>query len=160
MTNPNSRPLVDAYETPAMAASSTSTSDVSDKLVLLEETAEVSTREVITGTLRVSTRTERHEEVAAVSLDRDTVEVTRVPVGKLVDVAPEVRTDNGTTIVPVLEERFVVVKQLFLKEELHIRRHVDRDVTSVPVALKRQVAVVERLDAEGQVIGDVDGSNT
>ncbi len=118
---------------------------------LLEEALDVSKRDVAGGTVRVSTRTELRDEVAEVSLDRNVVDVTRVPVGRIVDAAPAVRTEDGVTIVPVLEERYVVVKQLYLTEELHIRHRVETAIERAPVQLRRQTAVVQRVDAEGRV---------
>ena len=132
--------------------------DRTDKLLLNEEVARVSKHEVVSGIVRVSTRTETYDDVADVSLDRDIVDVTRVPVGHVVETAPEVRTEDGTVIVPVLEERFVVVKQLVLVEELHIRRRVEHEQAVVPVKLRRQVALVERLDPQGNIIPDGEGS--
>lgn len=125
-----------------------------DKLLLLEEDLQVSKREVVTGKFRVSTRTETHVEIVHIGLDRDVVDVTRVPVGRIVEVALTVRTENGTMIVPVLEERYVVVKQFLLKEELHIRRCIAREVSRTPVELRRQVAVVEHLDTQGRPVAD------
>ena len=72
---------------------------------------------------------------------------------RLVEDAPPVRMEGDTTIVPVVEERFVVVKQLFLIEELHIRRRGERETVQQAVALRRQSAVVERFDSEGRIIG-------
>ncbi len=123
---------------------------VTETLQLLEESLDVSKRDVVTGTVRVSTRTEVRDELAEVSLDRNVVDVIRVPVGRIVDVASVVRTEDGVTIVPVLEERYVVVKQLYLAEELHIRHRVETAIERVPVQLRRQTAVVERVDAEGR----------
>ena len=138
---------VDGAESPLRGAV-----EVSDETIqLLEETLHVSKREVVTGTVRVATRTDVRVEVAVVALDRGIVEGTRVPVDRLVDAAPGVRTEGDVTIVPVLEERFVVVKQLYLKEELHIRHRVETAVEHVPVALRRQTATVERVDADGCV---------
>ena len=114
-------------------------------LRVVEEHLQVSKRRIVSGVVRVSTMTEMSEEVAEVELDRYQVEVTRVPVGRIVDEAPSARAEGDTTIVPVVEERFVVVKQLFLKEELHIRHRLDRHTVSETVALRRQKAVVERL---------------
>ncbi len=48
-----------------------------------------------------------------------------MPVGRVVDEAPAARAEGDTTIIPVVEERLVVVKQLFLVEEIHVR-HVLR----------------------------------
>ena len=115
-------------------------------LQVVEETLDVSKHRVLTGTVRVTTTTEMVEEVAQVDLDHYRVEVTRVPVGRVVEHAPPARSEGDTTIVPVLEERLVVVKQLFLKEELHIRHVVEREMVREPVTLRRQRVTVERID--------------
>ena len=119
---------------------------------LLEETALISKRRVVTGSIRIETRTEIRQESASVELDRRVIDVTRVPVDRLIEDTPDVRTEGDTTIVPVVEERFVVVKQLFLKEELHIRHRTERETFPHSVALRRQYAVVERFDPEGRLI--------
>ena len=126
-----------------------------DDLVLqvVEERLAVAKRRVAGATVRVSTVTEVVEEIAEVELDRYRVEVTRVPVGEIVETAPIVRVQGDTTIVPVLEERFVVVKQLFLSEELHIRHVVEREVKREPVTLRRQRATVARSGDGAEVVG-------
>ena len=122
------------------------------QLDVLAETLNVTKRRVKTGSVRVSTRTETHEEIAEVSLDRGVIDVTRVPFDRVVDVAPQVRTEGDTTIVPVVEERLVVTKQLVLVEELHIRHRIEHEVTRTPVALRRQHVEVEHLDADGHPV--------
>ena len=119
---------------------------------MLEETLSVSKRSVRTGSVRVSTRTETHEELAEAMLQHGVVDITRVPMDRVVDSAPSVRTEGDTTIVPVVEERLVVTKQLVLVEELHLRRRVKQEVTRTPVTLRRQHVEVERLDAEDRPV--------
>ncbi len=121
-------------------------------LEILDETVSVSKRDVATGHVSVKTRTEVRDEVVEIALNRHRVDVTRVPVGRIVDGHPMVRTEGDTTIVPVVEERYVVVKQIYLKEELHLRHIVERDVVTTPVQLRRQHAVVERRDATGAIL--------
>ena len=75
---------------------------------------------------------------------------TRVPIDRRVEQVPEIRTENGVTIVPIVEERLVIEKQLFLKEELHIRRDVKTETVEVPVTLRSERAMVERFDANGK----------
>lgn len=128
----------------------------SEVIALTEERPTVSKRDIVTGQVRVSTRTETYDDVAEVSLDREVVDVSRVAVDRVVDEAPKVRTEGNVTIVPVMEERFVVVKQLYLKEELHIRHRVEREDQRVPVQLRRQTAVVERVDAQGRAVAAPD----
>jgi Domain of unknown function (DUF2382) len=86
----------------------------------------------------VQTVTDTVEELARADMQRETVEVTRVPVDKMVETAPEIRTEDDVTIVPVLEEVLVVEKRLVLKEELHIRRRVATEAVEVPVSLRKQ----------------------
>lgn len=113
-------------------------------LQLVEERLAVAKRRVAGDTVRVSTTIETVEEVAEVALDRYRVEVTRVPVGRVVEAVPPARSEGDTTILPVVEERTVVVKQLVLTEELHIRHVVEREVKRETVTLRRQRATVER----------------
>jgi uncharacterized protein (TIGR02271 family) len=127
---------------------------LSETIPVLEETLSVSKRQIKTGTVRVSTRTETHEEFAELSLDRTIIDVTRVHVDRVVDAAPKIRTEGDTTIVPVLEERLVVVKQLVLVEELHIRRTIEQKVTRTPVLLRQQHVDIQHLDADGQPVDD------
>src|SRR5215207_6003928 len=76
-------------------------------LPLVEETATVHKRETVTGTVRVQTVTDAVEELAQASLESISVEVTRVPIDRVVDVAPMVRTEDEVVIIPVLEEILV-----------------------------------------------------
>ena len=122
---------------------------VSEEIIpVVEETATVGKRQVVTGRVRVQTVTDTLEELAHADVQRETVEVTRVPVDKMVEAAPEIRTEDDVTIVPVLEEVLVVEKRLVLKEELHIRRRVATEAVEVPVSLRKQRAVVERIDPD------------
>jgi stress response protein YsnF len=122
---------------------------VSEEVIpLVEETTSISNRPVATGRVRVQTVTDTIEELAHADVQRETVEVTRVPVDKMVDTAPEIRTDGDVAIVPALEEVLVVEKRLMLKEELHIRRRVEMESVEVPVELRKQRAVVERISPD------------
>ena len=112
---------------------------------LVEETATAGKRKVTTGRVRVQTVTETVEDFARADLQRETVEVIRVPVDRIVEDVPEIRTEGDLMIVPVVEEVLVVEKRLVLKEELHIRRKVATEVVEVPVTLRKQRAVIERL---------------
>ncbi len=123
-----------------------------ETLALVEESLRVDKREVMAGRVRVRTETDTVEEMARAMIDEETVEVTRVPVGREVTAAPAVRTEDGVVIVPVMEEVLVVEKRLVLREELHIRRQVKQENVEVPVTLRKQRAVVERLSPEGNAI--------
>lgn len=116
---------------------------------LVGETFTVSRLRRRTGGVRVATRTEVTETDVEVELERHRVEVTRVPVGRVVQEAPAARTEGDVTVFPVVEERLVVVKQLFLVEEVHVRNACERETVTEAVSLRRQRAVVERTGPEG-----------
>lgn len=113
---------------------------------LLQEEVRVDKREVLTGKVRIQTVAEAFEEKAEAVLQGERVEVTRIPVDRVVDEAPAIRTEAGVTIVPVLEEVLFVEKRLVLKEELHIRRTATTETVEVPVTLRKQRAVIERVE--------------
>ena len=121
---------------------------------LVEESAIIGKQQVSTGHLRVRTVTDTVEELAHASVQREDVEVTRVPINRVVETAPEIRTDGDVTIVPVLEEMLVVTKQLVLKEELHIRRRIETETVDVPVTLRKQRAIIERDAPGGATVDD------
>jgi uncharacterized protein (TIGR02271 family) len=146
-TTPTSRRLDEKEQLPILEeALRTGAHTVSEEVIpLLEETASVGKQQVVTGRVRVQTVTDAIEELAHADLERETIEVTRVPIDRMVESAPEIRTEGDVTIVPVLEEVVVVEKRLVLKEELHIRRSVKTETVEVPITLRKQRAVVERL---------------
>lgn len=116
---------------------------------LVEEEAHVGKRTRTTGRVRIRTEVDEVEQLVAAELMQERVEVERVPVDRIVDAAPPVRTEGDVTIVPVLEEVLVVEKRLVLKEELRIRRSRTQETEEIPVRLRKQRAVVERSDEEG-----------
>lgn len=127
-----------------------------EALPLIEEELRLTKQERVTGKVRVRTVVDAVEELARASLQSETVEVTRVPVNREVDSAPPVRTEGDVTILPVLEEVLVVETRLVLKEELHIRRQVSTETVEVPVTLRKQRAVVERVDASSSSPNDTE----
>jgi uncharacterized protein (TIGR02271 family) len=142
---PQDEEQVPVLEEPLRSGAHTVSEDV---IHLVEETATIGKRELVTGRVRVRTVTDTLEELARADVQRETVEVTRVPVDRMIESAPEIRTEGDVTIVPIIEEVLVVEKRLVLKEELHIRRRVAAETVEVPVTLRRQRAIVERLDPD------------
>jgi len=112
--------------------------------VLVEE-LEVQKRVVETGKVRLTKQGHEREALVDEPLWRDEVEVTRVPIQRVVDAPLPVREEHGTLIVPVLEEVLVVEKRLMLKEEIHIRRHRVETRQPQQVTLRSEEVCVERV---------------
>lgn len=117
-----------------------------ERIPLTEERLVVDKRAVATSRVRVRTRVEEEKVWVREDLEREEVDVVRVPVDQEVDHIPQIRVENDVLIVPVVEEVMVVERRLVLKEELHVRRttHVER--VEQPVVLRRTRAEVERED--------------
>jgi len=114
-------------------------------LPLMEERVEIKKRVVTTGKVRVVTHTETVEEVARAVLEGQEASVETVELDQPVTgPAPMVRTEDGVTIIPVLEEILVVEKRLFLKREIRIRLEATSETVEVPVRLRKQRVKVER----------------
>jgi stress response protein YsnF len=123
-------------------------------IALAEEEVRLDKRMVTTGKVRVRTIVDVETELAKATLDGETVEVTRIPIDRIVDQAPGVRVEDNVTIIRVLEEVLIVEKRLVLKEEVHIRKLATTEDVEIPVELRKQHAVIERLPA------DEDDTNT
>lgn len=118
---------------------------MSDDVIIpiVEEEARVFKR---TQTERVSVRTVPEEEqvVLREPVQRQSVEITRVPLDFEVADAPPVRVEGEVTIVSVIEERLVVEKRLFVVEEVHLRRRSSVEQVELPTTLRRTRVEIER----------------
>ena len=117
-----------------------------ETIPLVEETAVVSKRKTITGAVRVRTVVREDEEVVDEPLRAEEVEVERVPVARWVEAPVPVRQEGDTTIITLCEEVVVVEKRLRATEEVRITKRRATRRASERVTLRREEAVVERLD--------------
>ena len=123
-----------------------------ERLELLEEQLKVTKRQVLTGSVRVRIEVDEVEHLVSQELEGERVEVTRVPVDRLLEagtVLPSMRTEGRITIIPIVEEILVIEKRLRIKEELHITRHDSVEMAEIPVVVRKHRAIVERLDSQG-----------
>jgi stress response protein YsnF len=116
---------------------------------VVEEQAVILKRKKLTGGVRVRTVVREEEDIVDEPLASEDVDVERVPLDRWVDGPVPVRQEGDTTILTLVEEVVVVEKRLRAIEEVRITkrqtvRHEPRTVT-----LRREEAVVERLDAAG-----------
>ena len=116
---------------------------------VVEEQVVVRKRKRVTGAVRVRTRVREEERLVDEPYDVEEVSVERVPVeggGRWVGAPVPVRQEGETTVVSVHEEVVVVETRLRVVEEVRLtrrrstRRHAER------VTVRRQEALVERLD--------------
>ncbi len=115
-----------------------------ERLLLVEEVLRLGTQVRTTANVRVRSVVDEFVETLHGEAARETVSVERVACDREVEAAPEIRVEGDITIMHVVEERLVLVKKLFVTEELHIRR--ERTLRPVVVDATRRVmrAIVER----------------
>ena len=111
----------------------------------VEEHVRVGTRVRETGRVVARTVTDVREEPVDADGWRETVEVERVPVGRVVEAVEPVRDEDGVTVVPVYEEVLVVHKQLVLREEVRLTTRRERVPGPERVTIRRQRVEVDRL---------------
>ncbi|WP_242140989.1 DUF2382 domain-containing protein [Sphingomonas sp. TREG-RG-20F-R18-01] len=111
---------------------------------IIEEVATVSTREVETDRLRVRTIVEERATDVVAQLAKQELLVERRTVEREVTEAPQPYKEGDMLIVPIVEERLVVEKKLFVTEELMVRRVARTEEVHVPATLRSMRAIVER----------------
>ena len=111
---------------------------------LLGEEIAVTKRVVETGRVSVRRVTHVESEPIVEELEQETIEITREPIGRDVDSMPPMREEGDTLVIPIVEERLVIQRQLFLKEEIRVRRVRTRTVHRENVALRHHDVVISR----------------
>ena len=114
------------------------------RIPIVQEELQVGKRVRDTEHVRVRTSMVEDEVVVHEAVQQQQVEVIRVPIGREVAEAPLTRTEGDVTIVPVMEERLVVEKRLFLVEEIHLRRTTRIEQIELPTTLRRTLVDVDR----------------
>lgn len=119
------------------------------RVPVIEEQLHVSKRTVQTGVVKVKTAVHERIEHVQEELLHESVDVQRVAVEREVAEPPAIRQEGDVLIIPVVEERIVVVKRWFLKEEIHLRKQRQSDVADIPVTLRSTTVSIERERNEG-----------
>ena len=114
---------------------------------LTEEQLIVGKREVETGRVRLRRETEEILQTVQVPLTESHWEIEHVTIEQMVDGQPEIRRVGETMIFPLVEERLVVKRELWLKEEVHVRKVSSTVEKSAEFALKRDVLREEHAEA-------------
>lgn len=111
---------------------------------VIQESIRVEKREFESGKVVVHKTVTERDEAVEVLLRQQDLSVERVPVGRVVQEAPQTRQEGDTLIVPILEEVLVVEKRLVLKEELHIRKRSSERVEQQTVRLRSENVEIEQ----------------
>ncbi len=109
----------------------------------------IGTEQVTRGVVRVHKHVVTEEKTIDAAVSAEEIVVERLPVNQFVEGdAPQVREENGTVIIPVLEEVLVVEKRLLLREEVHLSKRMTRSSVPQTVVLRHEVVDIERSEAD------------
>jgi stress response protein YsnF len=118
---------------------------------VVEEQLEVGRAVVDTGR---SLRVRKHVEEVPVDVNepviQEIVDVERVRLDRVITEPAQVRREGDVTIVPIVEERLVLRKELVLVEEIRLTRRQEVREARSKVNLRRESVVVERFDPQTQ----------
>ena len=117
---------------------------------VVEEQVVVRKRQRLTSGVRVSTIVHEDEQVIDEPMLTEQVEVERIPLGHWVEAPVPVRQEGDTTIVTLHEEVVVVETRLRATEEVRLIRRQATSSTPKHVTLRREEAIIERLDIAGE----------
>jgi uncharacterized protein (TIGR02271 family) len=118
--------------------------EIERRIPVTEERARVDKQMIERGVVKVSTSIKHSEHLLTQTLRHEDVDIRRVPVDREVEAMPDVRQEGDVTVIPIVEERAVLVKRLVLVEELHVHRRTVAEVVQVPVSLRSTEISVER----------------
>lgn len=115
------------------------------RVPVVREEIEVRKDVVEAGRVRVSKDVSHHVRPVDTVVAHDEVSVETVPINVYVDLAPSIRQEGDTTVIPVLREVVVVTKYLLVVEEVRITRRRVETVDRQEVEVREEVVEVERL---------------
>lgn len=118
-------------------------------LPVIQEQLEVTRRQRESGH---ALRVRRHVSQEHVEVDEpvvnERVDAVRVPIGRVIAEPAVVRQEGDVMIVPVVEERLVLRKELVLVEEVRITRRIETQAVRERHTVRREHVVIERFDPD------------
>lgn len=118
------------------------------RIPIVEEQLHVAKRTVERERVRVRTVLDTRDVLVNDTLDVEALEIERRAADRPVDAAPAPREEGGDLVISIVEER--LVKQLFVVEEVVVRRVTTPEPITATVPLRRMRAVIERDDLTRQ----------
>ncbi|HEY0009377.1 MAG TPA: YsnF/AvaK domain-containing protein [Tepidisphaeraceae bacterium] len=109
-----------------------------------QEEFNVDTR-VVEDVVRVNKTVHEREVVVDPALLQEAVSVERVRIDRVIEKPVQIRQEGDVTIVPVMEEVYVVEKRLMLREEVRLTKRRTEVHDPQTLKLKYEEVVVERV---------------
>ena len=129
-----------------------------EELTLAQQVIPIVEEEIKVGKQTVAEQVRVHktvrERLEDIEVDLESYDVTveRVPMpfAQIVEGEVKTRTEGDTTVIPVVEERLIVTKELVLKEEIRITRTRKVETYRDRVSLREEQVEIERSQEGGK----------
>jgi uncharacterized protein (TIGR02271 family) len=125
------------------------------RIPIHEERLRTAVRPTDLGELRIHKTVEHVPETVTQAVNREELEIERVPLDRLIDEPAVPRQEGEWLVVPVMEEVLVVTRQLVLTEEVRIRTKWVTEEQEVYEVLRREHVSIEDATRHG-VHGRID----
>jgi uncharacterized protein (TIGR02271 family) len=113
---------------------------------VIEESLAVHKTVVDAGGVRLRKQVLSDEVTFQEPLLRESVNVRRIPIGRDVEGPQPVRYEGNVTVIPIVEERLIVRRQMVLVEEVHISKSQMVDRSSQSATVRHEELIIERQD--------------
>ena len=95
------------------------------------------------GKVTIKKNVSNSEELINIALVHEEIDIIKIPVNQVVDIAPEaIRYDGDTMIISVLKE--VPVVALMLVEEIHISKRKVTTVKEQTITLRKEEVIINK----------------
>jgi len=113
-------------------------------LHVLQEKINIDKKSIVSGKVIIRKKVSEEEEVVAVPITHEEVEIKKIAINNYVEEAPQIRYEGDTTIIPVIKEVLVVEKKLLLVEEVHVTKRIVQKTKEHTIPLRKEEIEVER----------------
>lgn len=93
--------------------------------------------------MSVSTVPVTRHEIVHEHVTKEAVTIHREPVEAEIEAVPPIRQDGDLTIIPVVEERLVLVRKLVLVEEIRVRKTRTSKLVEEAVELRGTDVIID-----------------
>ena len=137
--------LYDHATAAATATTATTATDGRQSLKLYEERLIANKERFLAGTVKVGKRVETEAASVSVPVERERIVIERTDVASGTVVAPGEATfaDGEVARVEVYEETADIEKQAFVREEVNVRKEVEKDTVTARETIRREELEVE-----------------
>jgi stress response protein YsnF len=122
-----------------------------ERIPVMEEALRVGTRSVVRGGARVHSFMEEVPVTEEVELIEESTSVERRPVGRLIseeEIAASGLLQNRVVEITTMREEPVLTKESVVREELVVKKTIERRVEQIHETVRRTAVEVERLEPE------------